>query len=978
MEPFTIRQDFQENSLGQWASYPPVQDVGYDPSLSPTSDYGAPGGRSLMRIVRPVTTGAFRLGFIRRLDAASGESTRVRFSYRLKPSHPGDRVEIGFAGSDGRRYTAHVPVAAGGWSQAEAPFPDLPSGVGLEAIYIVASVRDGDPDIDYRFIIDDVELQAARETRFTVELPRSSAIFPWKPLVASQMYQPGDTVQIRASSPVRLAKAECTLKDQNGRVVARGPAGGFEYTIAATDPAGVWRAELLGETGDGREIATQLRLIVRRRGPAGHPRLYFGEADRQKLLDRTRDPRTAKIWAGLMKTAAASRDSGPVAHGGEVFSRLDPAHLLPTLLGYFDVLTRASSRITYNSLAAWVTGDTQARDAATSALLDVARWRMWAPPWFEAHGQHTYYPAGQLSSEAALGYDLLYPGLSEPERKLVRSALVDRGIVPTSREYVLDNRIMAGTSNWIGHTVGGAIVAAAAIQDDDDRPELNTLLGGLLLKLEDHLAASYLADGSYGEGISYQEFDLLSTTLALNALERVYGIDYWSRSHVAKSLTFPLYTLAEPVGAGMDMGDSHPPSGYTSAPVVARSGDPVMRWYYDRFAHRSLHDFLFFPEALEPRPPSQPVSRVFENKGNTVFRTGWDPDAAILQFRAGPNHNHNHADQGSFLLRAWGENLAVEAGPAHYYNDPYYAGYFTQAAGHNTILVDGNPASQAVADTAQYAALNSYPRILDAVATGFFDAVGADIAPVYSDRLERFTRRIVFVKPRYFVIWDELAAKGSPARFDWRLHVNDRDRFTITPGHASYRGEKAAMSVRIFEPSSPQVRVLEGHIHHSTFNPNTPKTTPPVPGILQVGSAAAQNARFLTVLAPGCTPDEAAAVTAGLRRAEGAGCAGVSGAGDLVMFRYAGARECRYQEWVADAAAWTKTADVLSGELVTRIAQGAQTIFSSNRPVSFAAQLRPQSITLATVSDSPARIRIYGASVEVPAGRHETTISRPR
>src|SRR5512141_1661323 len=85
LEPFSLKQDFQENSLGQWASYPPVQDVGYDPSLSPAFEFGAPGGRSLMRIVRPVTPGPFRLGFIRRLGAASGDAVRMSFSYRLKP-----------------------------------------------------------------------------------------------------------------------------------------------------------------------------------------------------------------------------------------------------------------------------------------------------------------------------------------------------------------------------------------------------------------------------------------------------------------------------------------------------------------------------------------------------------------------------------------------------------------------------------------------------------------------------------------------------------------------------------------------------------------------------------------------------------------------------------------------------------------------------------------------------------------------------
>jgi len=35
LKPYTLTDNFQANNLGQWASYPPVQDVGYDPSLAP-------------------------------------------------------------------------------------------------------------------------------------------------------------------------------------------------------------------------------------------------------------------------------------------------------------------------------------------------------------------------------------------------------------------------------------------------------------------------------------------------------------------------------------------------------------------------------------------------------------------------------------------------------------------------------------------------------------------------------------------------------------------------------------------------------------------------------------------------------------------------------------------------------------------------------------------------------------------------------
>src|SRR6185369_2974256 len=132
----------------------------------------------------------------------------------------------------------------------------------------------------------------------------------------------------------------------------------------------------------------------------------------------------------------------------------DPVNLLPTLPGYFNIITKAGLCIQYNALHAWISSDAQSRAAAKSALLAVARWSAWAPPWFAAHGQHTYYPAGQLAGQAALGYDLLYGDLSPAEREIVRRGIFERGIQPAYEEYVADNRILANTSNWIGHTVG--------------------------------------------------------------------------------------------------------------------------------------------------------------------------------------------------------------------------------------------------------------------------------------------------------------------------------------------------------------------------------------------------------------------------------------------------------------------------------------------------------------------------------------------
>jgi hypothetical protein len=900
--PYTLSEDFQRDTLGQFAAYPPAQDAGYDPSLTPTTAFAAPGGRALMRVVKPNRAGALRFGFIRQTSVAPpmlmNDGAKLAFAYRLNHTAQNGRLEIGVAGADGRRYLKRIPAHQNGWSKVELPLAEfrcvnglgLRTGVGIEAVYIVAELERADPDITYRFIIDDVAISAARQ---------------------------------EAGAP---------------------PAKAVEM--------------LAPKAGD-------------------HPRLYFGAGDRAKLVERTRHPQMVKLWEHLQTTAKNTRATGELAHGGEVFQMLDQEYLLPSLLGYFGALNQARARIAHNALVAYLNDDAEARKAALTAMLEVARWSRWEPPWFTAHGQHTYYPAGQLAAEVAFGYDLLYHHLTESERALIRRALVEKSIIPTCKEYVADNRIMANTSNWIAHTVGGALIAAAAIAGDLNAAETDGrfefYLDGLLRKFEDHLAASYLPDGSYGEGISYQEFDLETTAPACEALRRVFGLDYWRRSRIIESLAYPIYTMAQPVGASLDMGDSHPPSGRTIAPVVRQAKDPTLRWFYDQFRRTEIRDFLFFDDSIKPQPPNPaqyPTSRIFRDKGNAVFRTGWNEADWVFLFRAGPNFNHNHADQGSFLLTAFGEPLITEAGWSHYYNDPYYATFFTQAIGHNTALVDGDPESQSIADTPQFKALNAYPKISDAITSAFYDAVGSDLTPVYRDRLNRYTRRIVFVKPHYFVVYDDLAAQGEPAKFDWLLHLPDRARVTTASGLALYNAEKAALAVRTLAPAAATVTVRDGHLPYATFAASTPKTVPPQPAFLDFQTAQpARATQFLVALVPARTSETARSIADRMTAISGAGFVGVGvdrGAErDLLLFRSGAANEAiGYEDYAADAAVWAVTQSgarlkLFAAHQARSFARAGRRLLTSDHAISLAASYGGNVIEAAYDAAAPTTVQLF-------------------
>ena len=219
VEPYTWTENFQGGNLGQFSSYPPAQDAGYDPTLAP-----APGG-GLMRAVRPSRSGAVRFGFIRRLDMVSAAAGRLSFSYRLDHTRAEDRIEIGIAGADGKRYTTTMPIEPGAWRTAQislARMADptgraMPPHTGIEALYLVANLKRADADITYRFLIRGLALEGGREMGFDVRRPRAVRIAHWPELFSTQSFEPGQTVRIEAAAPVALQKAECASLGADGR-----------------------------------------------------------------------------------------------------------------------------------------------------------------------------------------------------------------------------------------------------------------------------------------------------------------------------------------------------------------------------------------------------------------------------------------------------------------------------------------------------------------------------------------------------------------------------------------------------------------------------------------------------------------------------------------------------------------------------------------------------------------------------------------
>ena len=226
------------------------------------------------------------------------------------------------------------------------------------------------------------------------------------------------------------------------------------------DAPGLWEAHL----ADGSSFTF---LLLGKR-PAAHPRVF----DLAELRSRARAPEFAAAWKRVEERAARSRSEGALpAFAGENILRLYPDRLLPALTSYYAVLNRTEELAFFNALVAAVDDNQDAREAARKGLLAAASWPTWTPPWFPAHGMHTYYPVGIFTRNIALAYDLAYPYLSDSDRAAVRRALNELGTLPTFREHYLDARLPFATSNWIANSLSGGIVATAVSDGEPGVPD---------------------------------------------------------------------------------------------------------------------------------------------------------------------------------------------------------------------------------------------------------------------------------------------------------------------------------------------------------------------------------------------------------------------------------------------------------------------------------------------------------------------------
>ena len=819
-EPWTFREDFSHGIPG-WVSYPLSQDVGYDPSVYTREVAGSP---VLVRDVIAYGQKRLRVGLVRPLAFHVVPSSAFRIAYSFESCGKILGIQLVLGAVDGRRYSAFIspPTQVAARRSGEAPEGAPPagaplkvqlegrglqvpaSGADIEAVVLEAEVGAPPPGSHSLLTLRSLEIQAQRPAGVPLRAPA---------LVRSPV--DGDAVArdvLTAGRPLAFDlggghAARLLVRDDLGTVVhSENIASGAARAVQFAAPAkpGIYQAEI--SSGPAK---SEFSFLVLDQVPP-HPRVLI-------TAPRFAQLRSQSYWqelaAAAHRRAVESRQSLAYnAEAGRNIELLPTVSVHPGLEDYFALLGNYSHAIALNALDFRLNGERESLAAARRALLTVSAWPTWTPPWFIANGLHNYYGAGVFTQSAAFGYDLVADELSPEDKAQIAQAFLEKSIRPALDGYFTYDRLPIAPSNHESQTVGGAIEACVAFYGDvpDWQSQFGPALAQLIVTYERMIRGLFPGDGSEAEPAGYEHFAMEGMSWGMGALHalqvRPRGFD-----KMMQSFWWLRYAQVRP-DLLLDTGDTGTTltslSGYAWGAEYA--GDPALAAFYGTATDASLKATFLSPRSepsaerlpglldlvccteAAPAPPAEPLARLFPGRGSAVLRSGWGPDDTVISLRVGPWFNHEHHDQGSFLVAAFGEELVAEAGYAHYYTDPHYQDYFTQAPAHNTVLVDGDPFSQEDYDGRYWTAFQNLPALERHVFSPGIAYLEANLAPAYADasQVTSLKREYLFLAPDVLVVHDRMEA-AAPHAYTWMLHIPPGAEASIAAGQAVIRRKAA-------------------------------------------------------------------------------------------------------------------------------------------------------------------------------------------
>ncbi len=529
---------------------------------------------------------------------------------------------------------------------------------------------------------------------------------------------------------------------------------------------------------------------------AGHPRLFF-HADQLDALRAEAKTTHQEIWSAILSYVDTQVGAVPPM---EIPNGLTEEQIRP----YGDDLIAFA-------FSCVITEQPQYCGLARDTLVAYAHWSRWG------EGNLRDLALAHMLIGSSIAYDWVYDTLSDDDRKTVAAALTRYGqqMYEASSGPYND----AWTNWWAGSYVQNhfstnnsalGIVGLALAGDTQADTQAWIKQATDAVSRMTYLLSG-IQDGSWHESIDYQTYMLTMLLPFLVNLRSLQGIDLLPNDYLRNFVNWRIYNyLPGRHEYILDYGDYETWWGNSfEAQSILRFaaheyGDPRAEWMAEQIIGVSgraagesnvpwqVFEYLYYDPSIPAKDPTDlPLAKQFSDAGAVVWRTGWGTNDLVFGLQGGSyggdfplrtfvdhlypwgtacqsvgctyNVGHDHADGNTFSIYNHGQWLTTE----------WVAYGERDTSAHNTIQIDGQ--NQFLPVNPDYANPDSFAG----TEGSFTSANGHGLSYAASDVTGRYkvpdlhaaTRYVVFVKPDYFLMLDNLAA-DSPHDYYWISHFS--------------------------------------------------------------------------------------------------------------------------------------------------------------------------------------------------------------
>ena len=543
------------------------------------------------------------------------------------------------------------------------------------------------------------------------------------------------------------------------------------------------------------EVAGRLQTM-----PPAHPRLLLARGAEAELKQHiAANPVMTRIDAELRRDADRELTSVPVER------KLIGRRLL-------DKSRTALSRVLHLGMAWRLTGEKKYLERARAELVAVAKFADWNPSHF--------LDVAEMTTAVGIGYDWFYTEWDEATRKLLRAAIVEKGL----KASLKSNSWTRSTNNWNQVCNGGMTVGALAVAESE--PVLAAQIIARAINTVPVSMHEYVPDGAYPEGPGYWGYGTTYNVILISALQSALGTDFGLSRLPGFMATADYYLhVTGPSGYYFNYSDCGR-GGQSVAPPMfwfaAQRREPYLLWSEwnkvggagERRSSRSgrgsrerTAPMLLLWMSPSQSQPSAPAALSWTAQGpNPVafHRSAWNANASYVAIKGGsPGLNHAHMDVGTFVMDADGLRWADDLGSQDY-NSLESKGVNlwgkTQDSGrwkvfrlgtssHNVLMVDGQ--QQRVAGHARIVVAGNGRTVVDTT-------------PVYEGQLQQARRGVALQSDRSVRVQDEFTTLGKASTVRWAM-VTRADVKIEGPGRATLAQEGKNLGFRVLEPTDAKL-----------------------------------------------------------------------------------------------------------------------------------------------------------------------------